>query len=164
MSFKQPATALYDFLRESYSKGPFAAFYEGDPGLIANSNLPCLVVEKLRDQSTAGPTGFQRVTETLRVKVVMNKQDDWTGQHELVDTTEKKIRDIVEDRDPETGRYLPNTLKHALIHRFEVNGQGINDDMTFELGVDLRPEDTITEEGHLTISVTHLVANPQRNT
>ncbi|MBJ8343939.1 hypothetical protein [Antrihabitans sp. YC2-6] len=159
MAYKQPATALLDFLRESYPTDTFKEFYEGDPGLIPLFNMPCIVVEKLGDQMGNGPSGMKKVTERLRVKVVFNKKDDFKADADPTDLTEKRIRDIVEARDPETGAYLPNTLKRALMDRFELNGQGIDQGIEFDLGIDSRPDGSMTQEGHLIVSITYLVDN-----
>lgn len=44
--------------------------------------------------------------------------------------------------------------------RFTVSGLEINQAMTFELGVLPRSEELVTQEGHLTLTVTYLVQNP----
>jgi hypothetical protein len=95
------------------------------------------------------------------VKVIHNKRDDWTAKIETTQLTEKKIRDVVEGRDPATGAYKPTTLKHAILNRFTMDGGEINQEMTFELGVLPRTEELITQEGHLGLTVTYLVPNPR---
>lgn len=155
-----PIDKLIEFLREEFGS-QFKAFYNGDPDVIPDFNLPCVSVVKNNDQIGNGPTGMQRVTEVLVVKVIMNKADDWTATTDEVDLTEKKIRDMVEAVDPETGNYLPTTLKNALLTRFTVSRLALNQDMTFELDVPPRGEEMVTQEGHLTLSVTYLVQNPR---
>lgn len=154
--FLAPIDRLIGFLRDEFGS-QFKAYYNGDPDVIPDFNLPCIVVVKNNDQTANGPTGLQRVTDELVVKVVMNKADDWTATTDDVNLTEKKIRDIVEARDPETGKYLPATLKHALLNRFAVEGLVLNQAMTFELGVLPRSDELITQEGHLTLTLTYLV-------
>lgn len=152
---------LIGFLREEFGT-QFKAYYNGDPDVIPDFNLPCVSVVKNNDQTGNGPSGgLQRVTEELVVKVIYNKADDWTATTDEVDLTEKKIRDVVEARDPDTGMYLPSTLKYALYNRFTVEGLVLNQAMTFELGVLPRSEELVTQEGHLTLTVTYLVQNPR---
>lgn len=158
--YEQPIDKLLGFLREEFGT-QFKAYYNGDPDVIPDFNLPCISVVKNSDQTANGPTGLQRVTEELAVKIIYNKGDDWTAQNDEVDLTEKKIRDVVEARDSETGNYLPQTLKHALMTRFTVSGLEINQAMTFELGILPRSDELITQEGHLTLTVTYLVQNPR---
>lgn len=157
----QPIAKLLGFLREEFGS-QFKAYYDGDPDLIPDFNMPCIVVVKNGDQSSNGPTGLQRVTEQLVVKVIYNKADDWTAKTDEVNLTEKKIRDIVESRDPETGAYLKTTLKHALLNRFTVDGLELDQRLAFELGTLPRTEELVTEEGHLTINLTYLVPNRDR--
>lgn len=160
--YQQPVDKLVEFLREEFGS-QFKAYYNGDPGEIPDFNLPCLSSVKLRDTTGNGPTGMQRVTEELQIKVIYNKADDVTAATtDEVQLTEKKIRDVVEAVDPETGNYLPQTLKHALLNRFTAEGLQLNQAMTFELGELLRSEELVTQEGHLTLSVTYLVTNPVR--
>lgn len=156
--FQAPIDKLIGFLRDEFGS-QFKAYYNGDPDVIPDFNLPCVSVVKNSDQTGNGPTGLQRVSEELVVKVILNKADDWTAATDEVDLTEKKIRDMVEARDPQTGNYLPATLKHALLNRFTVDGLELNQAMTFELGVLPRSEDLVTQEGHLTLTVSYLVAN-----
>lgn len=158
--YQQPIDKLVGFLREEFGT-QFKAYYNGDPDVIPDFNLPCVSVVKNSDQIGNGPTGLQRVTEELVVKIIYNKGDDWTAETDEVDLTEKKIRDIVEARDSETGNYLPQTLKHALLTRFTASGLELNQAMTFELGVLPRSEELVTQEGHLTLTVTYLVQNPR---
>lgn len=158
--YQQSVDKLVEFLREEFG-AQFKAYYNGDPDVIPDFNLPCVSVIKNSDQIANGPTGMQRVTEELVVKVIYNKADDWTATTDEVDLTEKKFRDIVESRDPETGDYLSQTLKHALMNRFTAEGLQLNQAMTFELGVLPRSEELVTQEGHLTLSATYLVRNPR---
>lgn len=158
--YAQPIDKLIEFLREEFGS-QFKAYYNGDPDVIPDFNLPCVSVVKNSDQTANGPTGMQRVTEELQVKIIYDKAADWTAQTDEVDLTEKKIRDIVEARDPETGKYLPQTLKNALLTRFTTTGLDLNQSMTFELGVLPRSEELVTQEGHLTLTVTYLMQNPR---
>lgn len=157
--YQQPIDALLGFLKQQYLNAPFKEFYNGDPDVIPDFNLPALSVSKNNDRMEKGPTGFQSVYEELVIRVIYNKKEDWTADLATTRLTEQKIRDIVEARDPDTGAYLENTLKHALMHRFEMEGIAIDNNLSFELGIVPRPDDAFTQEGHLTISVQYLVPN-----
>lgn len=154
--FLQPVDQLIAFLKEAYAD-QFHAYYNGDPDLIPKFNLPCLSVVKLNDTNGNGATGLRHVTETLQIKIIYDKSDDMTAQDDHTDLTEKRIRDIVEARDPETGAYATNTLKHVLINRFTAAGYAVNDTVIFELGSVARPNDLETEEGHLTLTIDYNV-------
>lgn len=160
--YASTVSQLVGFIREQYGD-TFKAYYDGDPDLIPTFNLPAIIVSKNSDRTENGPTGMQRVTEELVVKVVYDKMDDWTANIETTDLTEKKIRDLVEQRDPQTGMYLESTLKHAVLNKFTITGAAIDQGMTFDLGVNPRDltegSELITQEGHLTLTLTYLVPN-----
>jgi hypothetical protein len=156
--YLQPVEQVLQFLRSEFA-ARFNAYYDGDPDQIPTFNLPAVSVVKYSDQNANGPTGMRRVTETIQIKIIYNKADDWNTQDDQTDLTEKKIRDFVEARDPDTGAYKPGTLKHALMHRFTAEGLTLDDSMLFELGSVVRPADLMTEEGHVTLTLTYLVPN-----
>ncbi|SDP33123.1 hypothetical protein SAMN04487914_10883 [Arthrobacter sp. ok909] len=151
------------FLKDLYANGPFKAFYDGDPILIAESNLPAIAVQFQGNRNTSGPTGTDRVeAETIVIKVILNEKEDW-GAAEDQDLTQKRIREYVEGRDPATGYYLPESIKGALRTKLSLEGAALDADMQFELGSLPRPNDVITAEGHLTITVSYLVGIPNRS-
>lgn len=158
MIYLQPVEQVLAFLRSEFS-GKFNAFYDGDPDQIPTFNLPAVSVVKYSDQNDNGPTGYRRVSETIQIKIIYNKADDWDAQDDQTDLTEKKIRDFVEARDPNTGAYKPGTLKDTLMHRFTAEGLTLDDTMLFELGSVTRPADLMTEEGHITLTLSYLVPN-----
>ncbi len=158
--YEEPTARILRFMKDLFPDGPFKAFYDGDPHLIPLVNLPAIIVEKLEDVTESGPTGTDRVTEKIIIKLVMNKRDDW-GQPDSVDLTERRIRLLVEQRDS-TGAYLPQSVKGALRTKLTMEGSVIDNDMVFEIGSVPRPESTLTSEGHLTISVSYLVGVANR--
>lgn len=158
---EQPITTLIGFLKENFGD-KFKAYYDGDPDEIPKDNLPCIICVKNSDDMQNDGTSMKKVTEELQVKIVFNKADDWSPEENSNpdDTrlTEKKIRDIVEARSVDGG-YDPSTIKYALMNRFQVNGIAFSQSMRFELGVLPRSADLITEEGHLTITLSYLMPN-----
>ncbi|MDQ0923343.1 hypothetical protein QF038_001851 [Pseudarthrobacter sp. W1I19] len=150
------------FLKDLYPNEPFKAVYDGDPILIAKSNLPALAVQFLGNRNSSGPTGTDRVeSETIVIKVILDEEDDW-GASEEQELTQARIRNLVEARDV-SGNYLPQSIKGALRSKLSLEGAALDADMQFELGSLARPNDTITAEGHLTITVSYLVGIPNRS-
>lgn len=159
--YKQPVEMVLQFLRDEFGS-QFKAYYDGDPDQIPDFNLPAVSVVKLSDQIDNGPTGMKQVTEQIQIKLIFNKADDWSAIDETTDLTEKRIRDIVEARDPQTGGWASNTLKYALVGRFPQSQMTLDDSMQFQLGAVVRPADLVTEEGHVTLTLTYLVPNVSR--
>lgn len=158
MIVRQPVEQLLDFLRAELGTA-FKVYYDGDPEAIPEFNLPAISVVKYSDQNDDGPTGFRRVDEMLQIKVIYNRADDYSAMDDHTELTEKKIRDVVEAIDPETGTYRQGTLKHALMNKFTMEGMTLSDSMLFELGSVARPGDMTTMEGHLTVTLSYLMRN-----
>lgn len=154
--YEQPIDRVLRFLKDLYPNGPFNAMYDGDPDLIPVSSLPAICVVKNMDTTSVGPTGMDKITEVIVIKVVLNKRDDWGGDSN-VQLTEKRIRDLVEARDLTTGQYLPQSIKGAFRTKLTMENVLIDQTMSFELGILPRPQDLITSEGHLTLTLTYQV-------
>ena len=143
-------------LKDALDGSGIKQFYDGDPDLIPEFNLPCIVVEQLTDETVGGTFREDDVRDTVLVKVIFNKKDDWTNDVDPTNTTHTKIRKLIGGRDLQSGDYLPGTVKGAL--RPELYGQRrIGSEMSVELGVLPRPEELITAEGHVTVKVDYSV-------
>lgn len=150
------------FLRDQFGVGIFKAHFEGDPVKIGISSLPALVVEKVGGSITAGPTGMDRVREQVLIKIVMNKKDDF-GASQNVDLTEKKLRELVEGRDSQTGYYEDKSLMGCIRKNYTLGGAIVGQDI--DIGYDVnpfRPDEIITSEAHVTISLEELIQVPVR--
>ncbi|KSZ59663.1 MULTISPECIES: hypothetical protein [Rhodococcus] len=116
--YEETTQRILDLMKQTFGTheggGPFKEFYDGDPDEIPAFNLPCIVVDQTNDDTDKGAWGQDDVTDTIMIKVIFNKADDWTANIDPNDLTSRKIRRIIAARDPKTGRYLPNTVKGAL--------------------------------------------------
>lgn len=146
-------------LRDGLEPGVFKEFYDGDPDFIPDFNLPCIVVEQLRDTTVGGTFGQDDVTDTVLVKVIYSKLDDASTDLDPQNTTSTRVRRAINARDEATGDYLPATVKGVL--RPNVYGtRRIGHELTVEFGAQLRPgpeRQTITSEGHVTVPVLYSV-------
>ena len=139
----------------------FRAYFEGDPIDIPQSLLPCLVIEKLNGPVNQTATGLDNNYSNILIKVIFNKKDDFGAQGGDVDLTERKIRHIIEGRDPETGGWLPNTIMYVIRHNITLDGTVVeNNSVDVSYDVDFRPGDNITSEGYVTFTVReHVIVN-----
>lgn len=143
-------------LRNAFAGTDITTFYNGEPDDIPNFNLPCIVVTKKTDTTTLGATGFDVVKEQLTIKVVLNKADDLGDGVQQENLTERRIRDYI-DKRAENGDYEVATIKGALrrnLHFGTTPKRRISNDVTVEIGTLLRPNDLITAEGHVGVTVT----------
>lgn len=155
---KDSVELVLDALRTRMDQ-TFKAYYDGDPDLIPDFNLPACVVTKTSDTQETATARQDEVTETIVIKAILNKKDDWTGAKELTNSTEKRLRQIMEERD-ETGRYRDTSVRGGL--RYGLDGsRRMTGSISMEIGVQLRPTttgaDLLTAEAHLTIQLKHSV-------
>lgn len=141
----------------------FRTYYDGDPEVIPKFNLPCLIVTQLTDNTAEGEMGGDDVKDELRVKIVFDKSDDWTGSKiDPVNLTEKKIRDFIAARDEE-GRYLDKSVKGALRVAMLEGIEAVAPTMAVQYGVNERPTVNnehnawLTSEGWVTFGLEYSV-------
>jgi hypothetical protein len=141
----------------------FKTYYDGDPEAIPLFNLPAIIVTQTSDETQEGAMSQDDVEDRLTIKVVLNKRDDWTGDRvDPLNMTERKIRDFIAARDPQTGRYADQTVKKALRHHALDGVTALANSMTVEYGINPRvaPSDgfaDLTAEGHVTFPIEYSV-------
>lgn len=138
--------------------GQIKEFYNGDPDLIPAFNLPAITVSKLHDDSESGTNAQDDVTESILVKVIVDKRPDWQDVVDPENLSETKLRRLVEARGAEDGKWLPNTVKGALRNGLPMDsGMTIGERMSLDIGTSSRGDDLPTNEAHLTVEVTNTV-------
>ena len=91
------------------------------------------------------------------IKAVLNKKPDYSDRLEPTNTTEKRLRDIMEARDAVTGRFIGNSVKGAI--RKGLDGdRRIGQSMNLEIGITQRRTGEpgvyqASAEAHLTIQL-----------
>lgn len=151
---------LLDLMEKRLVDHKFRWFREGDPVLIPASQMPAMLVSEESTDWEAGPTGYDTVTHTLLLKVVLNKKSE-LGSKEQGMTLDKKVNQIMQARD-ENNQLLPGTVMGVLRQDFTLENTMINNIGTIRFGVVARPEETETVEAHLELVLTELVPVPNR--
>lgn len=158
--YQDNVTRVLDLMKSTFPKesGPFKSFFDDDPGDIATFDLPALIVSENQDVTSSGSMGQDDIEEQILIKVVFNKADDYKNdKDERVNATQKKIRLLVGERDPDSGQYLPRTIKGA-IRDFNTSGLvDIADTMTTEYGIQPRDNGLMTLEAHVTFAIQYAV-------
>lgn len=158
--YKDAVDRIRQFLKDTFAD-QFKAYFDGDPVDIPASLMPCMVVENLNSQHRSGPTGTDEMTETVLVKIVMNKQDDF-GASPDADMTKKKLRRLVSGRDATTGQYLLNSLMGSLRTNITLGNAMLVNNNDVQYDVDIRPNDIVTSEAYITVTLRELVVVPNR--
>jgi hypothetical protein len=154
---KDTVRLVIDLMKETFKGGPFKEWYDGDPEVIPDFNLPCLVVSLLGDTTTTETTASDQVVERVIIKVIFNKKDDWTTEVDPLNMTERKIREIIGRIEEDSGSYSMPTIKGVLRSQLSENNLVLDDEMTVELGIAPRANDVLTAEGHVIITVGHSI-------
>lgn len=150
--YEDAVDTVLNVMRESF-KGYFKTYYEGDPVVIPEINLPCCIVEKLSGSFSIdnAPTGTDDSVSNIRIKVMLNKKDD-EGADPTIDLTERKLRRLCEGRDI-NGHYLPESVAGIFRTNITLNNKVIDiGDLQVEYDVVLRPDEVVTSEAHVILS------------
>ena len=172
MAYQTVGLQILQLLQSNFGSGTFKSYFFGDPDLIGQSSLPAIVVEESSATTEVEYTQMDTEVKTIMIKIVYDKRDDWGGP-DNIDTTFAKIRDVIDGRDPVTGQYLEKTLKSILRTSFtlsnpastasnSVQPYAVGQTMKTQYYTQQRPENTYTQEGKLTMTVTELIVVPNR--
>lgn len=158
---KNISQTLLTLFKNSFDKDKYRWFREGDPISIPQSRLPALIVTESDTNYNVGPTGHDEIVHSVRIKVILNKKDEM-GNPEVTSTLESKLDEYVQARDDTTGDFLPDTIMAVLRRQLTIDGLAINNTATVKKGVVPRPDDMITAECWVDISITEYQAIANR--
>ena len=151
---------------EAGPEGKFRTYYNGEPEVIPMFNLPCVIVTQLRDDTEEAEMGEDDVTDQIRIKLVMNKKEDYSGTIDPLNLTEKRLRDLVGRRNAQN-QYKDGTIKRMLRDALLEGVTAVAPTMAVEYGVN--PRDTLgdsdnvawTAEAWVTFSIQYSVETYQ---
>lgn len=157
---KDSVQLVLELLRETFGS-EFAEYYDGDPEAIPVSNLPAIIVTQSTDNTTEGEQGEDDITDSITVKVVLNKRDDFDGDRvNPLNLTETRLRRYVARRSAE-GKYDPKSIKGALRTHLLDGVAAVAPTIHVEYGINPRvPGDglaDLTAEAHVTFDIQHSV-------
>lgn len=141
----------------------FKTYYDGDPEAIPLFNLPCIIVTQTTDETEEGAFAQDDVADTLTIKVVLDKREDWDGDKVNPNNmTERRIRNYIGARDPVTGLYDPRTVKSAVRSFLLDKVTAVAPKMSINYGINLRERPNegyagLTAEGHVTFDIQYSV-------
>lgn len=159
-SKKDSVRLVLDLMRETFGS-EFAEYYDGDPEAIPVSNLPALIVTQGSDTTTEGQQGEDDVADSITVKVVLNKRDDFDGERaDPLNLTETRLRRYVALLDDQ-GQYDARSIKGALRSSLLDGVEAIAPTIRVEYGLNPRVPGNgladLTAEAHVTFDIEHSV-------
>jgi hypothetical protein len=125
---------LIELLKTEEYSTFFRHFYYGDPGDIPVSNYPCVCVELQKTQITHGPTGMDKIVQTVEIKLMYNKKDDF-GKDPNEIHGQRKLEEYAQGVDPDTDQYDEKTVAGLLRKNFTLGNLVTDQDMIIEYGV-----------------------------
>lgn len=141
----------------------FQGYFFGDPFAIPISLLPCMIVDLDEESQALGPTGFDRNTQTISVRIVLNKRDDFGGDTNT-SLTKKRLKNYMSARDATTKQYLEQSVLGVVRKYLTLNAEIENQTGRIRYGVSDRSlfatnekQAMLTAEAELTITTSELV-------
>ncbi|TFC63711.1 hypothetical protein E3O62_02470 [Cryobacterium sp. TMT2-15-1] len=163
---KESVGLVLDLMKLTFGKD-VKTYYNGDPEVIPSFNLPAIIVVQLTDDTKEAQQGEDDVSDQIRIKVLRDKREDYTGDViDPLDLTEKKIRDLIAGQEFVDGsrRYKAKTVKGALRNALLDGVDAIASNMSLQYGVN--PRETLgdaennaewTSEGWVTFNIEYSV-------
>lgn len=149
-------------LRDTFGSH-FKTYYDGDPEAIPLFNLPAIIVTQTGDETAEAEMGEDDVIDRLTVKVVFNKRDDFKADRvDPLNTTQRKIRELIARRSNDGKTYAEGTVKYAIRSMLLADGvEAVANNMSVEYGIRPRPGGDgyadLTEEGHVSFGIQYSI-------
>src|SRR5437867_4206443 len=125
---------IIELLRTHEGFSHFKKFYYGDPYDIPLSEMPCIVVELLRTQILDGPTGMDSVVQTVMIKLIYNKRDDYGSTNTSEVTGVRTLEAFAQGIDPTSAEYEQHTVSGILRKNFTLGQIATNQTIDIKYG------------------------------
>lgn len=161
--YKDATELILQYMRAAYGD-QFHAYFEGDPGDIPESLLPCVAVSKSRGTSNPGPTGTQDITEEILIQLIVDKKTDFGAAkvYPRVDMTNRRLRIMAEGRDETTANYLAGSVCGILSKNITLGDTVLQMTIGTDYTLARRGNNMLTQEAHITVGLRERVKVLQR--
>lgn len=146
------AKSVVRLLRNNLSTGDIKTVRVGDPGQLANVDLPAIFVTEMQAAYTAGAMQMDTVTVQLLTQIVIDKRKMLGSKRE----PEDYLDDIIHGTD-ENNNLRPNTVIGVLRYNLTIDGWSIGNELTYIKDEFPRDEKTVTYEAHIDMTLTREV-------
>lgn len=135
--YKDPPRLIYELMKKTFGSA-FNEYYLESPTMIYEAAYPCLIVESASSSNTIqdAPTSTDNVREEINIYLLLNSKDDINASGSE-DTTKRKLYQLVQGRNPDTGFYLPNTVMYALRTNISLYNSATANPTTIDQDVDI---------------------------
>ncbi len=146
---------IKDLLVANLPTGYFRGFFYGDPVVIPTSFLPCVMIEKLSTQISHGPTGMDRMTTSVMIKLAYNRKEDFGKTPDEI-LGVRKLEEFAEAIDDTTKEYSLVSVMGILRKNFTMGTVVLDQQVNIKYGVVPRMNDELTGECQIQVSFTQL--------
>lgn len=158
--YKDGVARVMELMKDAL--GDKYTYFNGQPEEIAESLLPIVMISESQGTVESDATGYDKITEVINVIIAFNKKDDMGAAPED-ELTEFKLRKLVKGQNPETGEYLPETVMYALRKHITMNNAVLSTQIQTDFDVNIRGEETVTQEAVVQVTLTRLAKVPERD-
>lgn len=146
---------VIELLKANQGFSYFKKFYYGDPYDISLQNMPCVVVELLRTRIEDGPTGMDNVIQTIQIKLIYPKSNDFHTTNSAEVTGVRMLESFAQGIDPSSHEYEHHTIVGILRKNFSLGSIATNQTIDIKYGIVPRRAGP-TSECHITFVVDEL--------
>lgn len=146
---------VIELLKAEQGFNYFKKFFYGDPWEIPVSVMPCVAVELIRTQIEVGPTGMDNVIQTVQIKLIYNKRDDYTTADTSEVTGVRTLESFAQGIDPTSTEYERHTILGILRTNFTLGSLATNQNVDIRYGINPN-RSTMTAECLITFVVEDL--------
>lgn len=162
--YKDGVARVLELMKDTFGDY-FKAYFNGQPENIPESMLPCLMVSETTGRIESGATGTDNIIETIVIILVENKKDD-AGSDPEKDLTELRLRRLVKGQYPEgsakVGQYIEKSVMYAIRTYISMSDAVLNSEIETDFDVNIRGENTITQEAYVAITLERMALVPSR--
>lgn len=158
--YKDGVARIIELMKDAF--GDQYKYFNGQPEEIPESLLPVIMVSETQGNVQSDATGYDRITEVVQIIIAFNKKDD-VGAPPEQELTEFKLRKLVKGQHPTTSEYLPETVMYALRKHITMNGAALRTLIETDFDVNIRGEQTVTQEATVTVTIERLAKVPERD-
>lgn len=155
---------IMQLMRDTF-QDRFVIYYLGMlSDLPPEDGMPCLVVYKPHNDVDVEATGLDQIQERVAINIILNEKDDLGNpSNEIQNTTQQKLEDLVEGRDPITGEWLPGTVMGAVRTHFTLDESTLGNKVSIDYATTPRPDLPSIVEVVIDLTVTSTVEVPDRS-
>jgi hypothetical protein len=163
--YSDATSRVLQLLKDTFGESKFN-WFDGVPTEdLPEGAFPCVIVHKLASTVELGATGQDKMRSQINVHFLLNEADDvnaLTASGDQGNLTQKKLRQMIEGRDPATGQWKQGTALWALRTKIRLEGTTVELNADVQYDATPRPDLPTINEAIIQVIATELISVPLR--